>query len=42
MELFKKLFAAANRRGEVAEATFPTAVAVRYDRRSARVVANPA
>jgi len=38
MELSEKLFAAANRRGEVAKAAFPAAVAVRYDRRSARRV----
>ena len=38
MEVSEKLFAAADRRGEVTKATFPTAVAVRYDRRSARLV----
>jgi len=38
MEVSEELFAAANRRGAFAKAAFPTAVAVRYDRRSARLV----
>lgn len=38
MEISEELFAAVNRRGEVAKAAFPAAVAVRYDRRSARLV----
>ena len=38
MEMTDTVFDAANRRGEDMKATFPAAVAVRYDRRISRVV----
>ena len=38
MEISEQSFAAANRRGKKAQAAFPRAVAVRYDRRIARLV----
>ena len=38
MEMTDTVFEAANRRGEDTKATFPAAVAVRYDRRISRVV----
>ena len=38
MEISEQSFATANRRGKKAQAAFPRAVAVRYDRRIARLV----
>jgi hypothetical protein len=38
MEISEEVFVAANRRAEFAKADFPAAVAVRYDRRSAKLV----
>ena len=38
MEISEEVFAAANRRGEAAKTAFPAAVAVRFDRRTARLV----
>ena len=38
MEISEQSFATANRRGKKVQAAFPRAVAVRYDRRSARLV----
>ena len=38
MEISEQSFAAANLRGEKVQAAFPRAVAVRYDRRTARLV----
>jgi hypothetical protein len=38
MEISEQSFAVANRRGKKVQAAFPAAVAVRYDRRSARLV----
>jgi hypothetical protein len=38
MEISEEIFAAANRHGGAAKTAFPAAVAVRYDRRTARLV----